>query len=31
MLLIASLSGYSQIEVNGIFYQFNSKKKGNRL
>ena len=27
MLLIASLSGYSQIEINGIFYQFNSDKK----
>ena len=27
MLLITSLSGYSQIEVNGIFYQFNREKK----
>ena len=27
MLLMVSLSGHSQIEVNGIFYQFNSEKK----
>ena len=27
MMLISSLSGYSQIEIDGIFYQLNSEKK----
>lgn len=27
MMLMVSLSGYSQIEIDGIFYQFNKDKK----